>query len=193
MFKRIHGSVQFVRWSLDLGINLNVALETDVWKTPWHGPLFNSPHRESIPLLKMRLFFLLKIESQKCHIPYSWTFFCERDHSPSISSFFFFSSWEHNWPRINLMFCRGHPVLWLTERVKPATFPAVIPRTKVIAPTSCCLQGASPWIGSYCWCHAAVCSNSELRLARGRRLADMKSSGCIRMQGGGWREERQQR
>lgn len=90
MFKRIHGSVQFVRWSLDLGINLNVALETDVWKTPWHGPLFNSPHRESIPLLKMRLFLLLKIESQKCHIPYSWTFFCERDHSPSISSFFFF-------------------------------------------------------------------------------------------------------
>lgn len=58
MFKRIHGSVQFLRWSLDLGINLNIALETDVWKTPWHGPLFNSPHRESIPLLKMRLFFV---------------------------------------------------------------------------------------------------------------------------------------
>ena len=31
---------------------------------------------------------------------------------------------------------------------------------------------------------------SEPRLARGRRLADVRSSGCVRMQGAGWREEK---
>ncbi len=41
---------------LDLGMNLNIVLDKDVWKAPWHGPLFNSPYRESILLLKMRLF-----------------------------------------------------------------------------------------------------------------------------------------
>ena len=31
----------------------------------------------------------------------------------------------------------------------------------------------------------------ELRLAQGHRLADVRSSGCVSLQGGGWSEERQ--
>lgn len=68
---------------------------------------------------------LWQIESQKCHIPSPWTFFCKQNHSPSIfspsSSSSTPPSWEHNWLRIKLMFCRGHPVPpRLTAHVKPA-------------------------------------------------------------------------
>lgn len=41
-------------------------------------------------------------------------FLCARSIAVHLS--LFFPSWEHNWLRINLMFCRGHPVLWLTAR-----------------------------------------------------------------------------
>lgn len=41
---------------------------------------------------------------------------------------------EHIWLRIRLMFGWGHRVLWLTERVKPATFPAVILTAKSYPP-----------------------------------------------------------
>lgn len=140
----------------------------NVWKTPWHGPLFNSPRRESILLLKMRPFCRrLNHRSVTSHSHEHFSASGIGPRSPSVPFFFFFFFFEgeHNWLRIDLMFCRGHPVLWLTERVKPAAFPAAIPRTKVITVTSCSPWGASPWSAFYRWCHAAVCSNGSRKRA----------------------------
>lgn len=112
MFKRIHGSVQFVRWSLDLGINLNVALETDVWKTPWHGPLFNSPHRESIPLLKMRLFFCWRLNHRSVtshtHEHFSVSGITRR---PSLLFFFFLMGTQLAEDQLNVLSRSSRPLV----------------------------------------------------------------------------------
>lgn len=145
-------------------------------KKPWHGSHFfkSAPaDHKSILLLKMSPPhpLLWQIESQKCHIPSPWTFFCKQNHSPSIfspsSSSSTPPSWEHNWLRIKLMFCRGHPVppgwqrMWNLPTPPP---PAPITLSAVISPAksyhpqpAAASQEHHGPIASHCWCHAAVC------------------------------------
>lgn len=146
------------------GVSLNIAPEDkDVRKknktTLDTAPFSILPAAKIHSVIENEAFFVADWITEVSH-PILMNIFLWAESLTVHLVFFFSTLREHNWLRINLMFCRGHPVLWLTEHVKPATFPAVIPWAKVITPTSRCLQGASRRIASYCWCHAAVCSNS---------------------------------
>lgn len=156
----------------------------DTQKKPWHGShFFNSPlHRLQIhsvienesPYL-LPLYGRLNHRSVTSH-PHEHFSVSRITHRPSFLLFLHPTppSWEHNWLKIKLMFCRGHPVPRLTAHVKlanpicPLPPPALITLTVIISPVeSYNAQHAAASkehhgpIASYCWCHEAVCSKGR--------------------------------
>lgn len=136
----------------------------DVWKTPWLAPLFNSPHRKSILLLKMRLFFCWRFNHRSV-TSHSHEHFSVSGIRPLSLSISFLKGIQLAEDQLNVLSRSSRPLV--DRACETTTFPAVIPRTKVITIASRSPWGASPWIGFYHWCHAAVCSNASLRASRG--------------------------
>lgn len=77
------------------------------------------------------------------------------------------------------MFCQGHPVPWLTERENKSYHRnLMLPVRSITANRFLSLMSCSCLFEQFLW--------ASRGWPRGRRLADVKSSGCIRVQGGDW-------